>query len=113
MGDLAEATEVKEIVLTDRYTTDMLLMENVPGRFRRFLYAISPKPSKVIYLYNDPKVLKERKPNHPFEDLLRQEILFEEINRKLKPKQIKNEELDNTIKEVSEVVFEELLDNWK
>src|SRR3989344_3089886 len=90
--------KTKEIVLTDRYSTDLLLMKNVPEWEKRFLYAISPKPSKVIYLYNDIEVLHKRKPNHPFDDLQRQEKLFKKINSKLEPIKIKNEDLGETKK---------------
>jgi len=104
--------KTKEIVLTDRYSTDLLLMKNVPEWEKRFLYAISPKPSKVIYLYNDIEVLHKRKPNHPFDDLQRQEKLFKKINSKLEPIKIKNEDLGETKKIVSEIIFEQLLKSW-
>ena len=104
--------KTKDIVLTDRYSTDLMLMKNVPHWWKRYLYAISPKPSKVIYLYNDIKVLHKRKPGHPYDDLIRQEKLFEKINEKLKPIKIKNEDFEETKKTVSDIVFNEILKGW-
>ncbi|MBI5065264.1 hypothetical protein HZA97_03415 [Candidatus Woesearchaeota archaeon] len=82
-----------DIVLTDRYGSDMLLMKNVPMFLKNIYFSILPKPSLVFYVYTEINILHQRKPNHPFEDLQRQEKLFEEINRKINPIKIKNDDL--------------------
>ena len=102
----------KDIVITDRYATDILLMKNVPMWLKKILYFTIPKPTKIIYLYNDIDVLHIRKPNHPYDDLVRQESLFKEINKDLNPIQIKNEDIEKSKKQVCEIIFNELLKNW-
>ncbi|MBW3017478.1 nucleotidyltransferase family protein [Candidatus Woesearchaeota archaeon] len=100
----------RRLVITDRYASDMLLMANVPNWMRKFLYMFFPKPSKIIYLYNKPEILHKRKPEHPIEDMKRQEKLFKDILPKLKPKpvQIKSENIDKTLQKVAEAVIERL-----
>ncbi len=94
-----------DVVLTDRYGSDMLLMKNVPMFLKNIYFSILPKPSLVFYIYNDITVLHERKPNHPFEDLQRQERLFEEINKKIKPIKIKNDNLEESKRMILSEMF--------
>ncbi len=94
-----------EVIITDRYSTDMLLMEHVPMFFKKFLYSLLPKPTKTIYLYNSPEVLFKRKRDQPFYDLVRQEKLFNEMNRKINPTKIKSEAIGETKKKVLEAAF--------
>lgn len=90
-----------DFIITDRYTTDILLMNKVPMGFKKFLYFFMPKPEKIFYLYNDLTELKRRKPEHSIEDLKRQKRLFDDINKSLKPIKIKtitmNESVDKVI----------------
>ena len=93
-----------DIIITDRYTVDLLLMNKVPMKFKKFLYFFMPKSEKIFYLYNDLSELHRRKPEHSVEDLKRQKRLFEEINRSLKPIEIKtinmNESVDKVMKHI-------------
>jgi len=99
----------KKIVITDRYATDMLVMRHVPDAVRKVLYAILPKPTTTIYLYNDPKILNKRKPQHPIEDLYRQEKLYNNLINDLCVIQIKSESREQVIADVGSVTFQQLL----
>ncbi len=96
----------KEVVVVDRYATDMLLMKHANPKLKKILYSLFPKPSMVVYLYNDTDLLYSRKPNHPQGDLERQEKLFEEIipslNEVVKIKSLSEEQ---TLKATSSSVF--------
>jgi thymidylate kinase len=100
------------LVITDRYSTDLLLMKGVPKRLKRFIYFFIPKPTKLIYLYQDIEILNKRKPEHPKQDLVRQEKLFSKIlNKKImktKIVKIKNINLNKTINLCLENIFNEL-----
>lgn len=98
--------KTKEVVVTDRYSSDILLMANVPMFIKKILYFFLPKPTLTIYLYNRPEVLHKRKPDHPLDDLKRQEKLFEEINKKIRPVKIKSENVKETVEKVSKIIFE-------
>lgn len=100
----------KQIVVTDRYCTDILLMANVPMFFKKMLYSLFPKPSLTIYLWNKPEVLHSRKTAHPLDDLKRQEKIFADINKKVKPLAIKSEGIEKTTKQVAEAVFSEIFE---
>ncbi|MBN2421503.1 hypothetical protein JXB27_04455 [Candidatus Woesearchaeota archaeon] len=94
-----------QVVITDRYASDILLMANVPRWLKNFLYLFLPKPTSTIYLWNKPEVLHARKTAHPLDDLQRQEKIFAEIKNKVKYVTIKSEGIDKTTKEVAEKVF--------
>jgi thymidylate kinase len=102
--------KTKKIVITDRYLTDILLMANVPMFFKKFLYFFLPKPTKTIYLWNKAEILHKRKPDHSLEDLKRQEMLFSELNKKIKPLAIKSEKKEKTAEEVAEAVFAQIFE---
>jgi len=101
-----------EIVIVDRYATDLLLMKNVNNKLRKALYSIFPKPTMVFYLYNDPEVLYKRKPGHPAGDLERQEKLFDMILPGLgNLNKIKSESEEQTLDEVSNLLFPKFLNH--
>jgi len=104
------ARKKRNIVIADRYATDLLLMANVPFWIRKCLYSLFPKPTMIIYLYNTPEVLHKRKLSHPIEDLKRQEQIFSQILPKLKPKPItiKSETVEKTLNQVAEKVVKRL-----
>jgi len=99
--------KTKHLVMTDRYSSDMLLMVNVPDFMRKLLYFFLPKPTFTIYLWNKPEVLNKRK-QHPLKDLQRQEKLFAKINRKIKPVKIKSQKPDQTLAEAAKTIFKRL-----
>jgi len=102
----------KKLVITDRFATDFLIMKNVPSWLRKVLYILSPKPDAVIYLYNSPKVLYKRKPGHPAGDLERQEKLYTAVLRKVKKvHRVKSLNEKQTIRDVSEIIFNEIISN--
>lgn len=93
-----------EIVLTDRYSSDMLLMDNVPMFIKEALFAVFPKPALTFYLYNDIPILHKRR-GHPIEDLKRQENLFKEVNRKLGSVKVKTKSERDTLYKISDIVL--------
>lgn len=93
-----------EIVLTDRYSSDILLIDNVPMAIKKALFALFPKPDLLLYLYNDVQTLHKRR-GHSIEDLKRQEKLFREVNRKLDSVKIKTKSEKDTIDKISDVVL--------
>jgi thymidylate kinase len=101
--------KIKQIVITDRYSTDILLMANVPMLFKKIMYPFFPKPSLTVYLYNDPKILCRRKKGHPLEDLYRQKRIFSKINKKIKPWKIKSEEIDKIVEKISRKILNSLI----
>ena len=99
----------KKLVITDRFATDFLIMKNVPLWLRNLLYLLSPKPNAVIYLYNSPKALYRRKPDHPAGDLERQEKLYSMVLEQVeKVHRIKSLNEEQTIRAVSEIIFDEI-----
>ncbi|MBU0667074.1 MAG: hypothetical protein ABIC91_08985 [Nanoarchaeota archaeon] len=99
------------VVITDRYAFDLLLMDNVPLTLRKILYCLFPKPTLIIYLYNDLNVLHKRRPTHPILDLERQKKLFDGFQKTLNFVCVKTEDKQRTSENVSEIIFNYLLDN--
>lgn len=67
------------MVLSDRWFYDLITSPNASNKIVSFLIKLFPKPSLLIYLYNDVDVLRKRRPEHPKEDLERQLSRFEKI----------------------------------
>lgn len=84
------------LMISDRFTSDILLMPNVPRILKRALYFFLPKADKYVYIYNDVPVLSKRK-GHDREDLERQEKEFVWINNVLNSHKLKNEQLGKTV----------------
>lgn len=97
--------KIKQIILTDRYSTDILLMANVPFFLKSALHIFFPKPQKIIYLYHDLQVLKRRKKDHSLFDLKRQQKLFRKINKKIKPISVRNADIQKTFDKVARASF--------
>ena len=70
-----------KIIITDRYSSDILLMPNTPRILRRFLFTFLPKAKKYIYIYAEIKTLHSRRKDHDIADLKRQEKEFAWVNR--------------------------------
>jgi thymidylate kinase len=96
---------IKDIVIVDRFSSDILLMKDVPMFFKKMLYCFMPKATKCIYLYNRPEVLAKRK-EHPIEDLIRQEKLFEQVNHVLNPIKILSDVKEKTKADVLKAIME-------
>lgn len=96
------ASRKNDFVITDRYSTDILLMNKVPFGFKKFLYFFIPKPDKVIYVYNKISVLHKRKSDHPIKDLERQEKLYSKILKGTNAVKIKNDSIQKSMKQIME-----------
>lgn len=102
----------RNFVITDRYGSDIYLMENVPVIIRKSLLRLFPKPNLTFYLYNTPEVLHQRRPEESIEGLKRQLKLFGELETYLKPIKIKTDDPEK----MKEIIFQEtmayILHNW-
>lgn len=94
--------KTKQIVLTDRYSTDILLMKDVPSLLKNVLFLLFPRPTLTIYLYNHPQILHKRKPDHPLNDLYRQQKIFAKINKRIMPIKIKSDIIEKTFNKIGE-----------
>jgi len=102
--------KTKRVVITDRYSTDILLMANVPMCFKIILHSFFPKPTQTIYLWNKPSILHKRKLDHPLEDLERQKKIFSDINKTIKPIAIKTENIKQTTEDIAEIIFNQIFE---
>ncbi len=102
----------QHFVITDRYGSDIFLMENVPLVVRNVLLRLFPKPNLTFYLYNTPEILHQRRPEESIEGLKRQLKLFGELEKYLKPIKIKTDNQE----EMNKIIFQEtmtyILHNW-
>ena len=96
------------IVITDRYCTDIMLMKHVPFIMKKALLHLFPKPTISIYLYNTPETLHQRRPKEPIEELKRQMDIFEQFRYSLK---LRTSDKKTEI-EAKEFVMKWLLRNW-
>ncbi|PIN73324.1 hypothetical protein COV20_03780 [Candidatus Woesearchaeota archaeon CG10_big_fil_rev_8_21_14_0_10_45_16] len=99
-------------VITDRYCSDIFLMDNVPLWFRSFLLHLFPKPSITFYLYNDVEILMKRRPKESPAGLQRQMVLFKELNKYLKPIAIKTENQKKDLENAATELWRFILHNW-
>jgi thymidylate kinase len=90
------------IVVTDRYCSDILLMNHVPFIFKKILMFPFPKPTLTFYLYNDPQVLYERKYDQSPKELARQMKLFGHLVKSFKAISIRTESKENNFNEIGE-----------
>ena len=102
----------QHIVITDRYCSDIYLMKHVQKGIRSFLFNLFPKPTITFYLYNNPELLRQRRPQESVEGLQRQLALFQELQPKLKAIPIKTDDYNQTKEKVIVEVNRYLLRNW-
>jgi len=95
---------LNNFVLADRAYIDVIVSPNSNAKLAEFLYKILPKPSKVIFLYNDIQVLMMRRKEHPAEDLKRQ---LEEYKKhtNLYYASVKTESKTKSIEEILKLIF--------
>ena len=74
----------RQIVLTDRYYSDILLMKNVPWGFKKFICSFFPSPTISILLYNTPDILHQRRLEESIFELQRQLDLFHKSSYSLR-----------------------------
>jgi thymidylate kinase len=101
----------KKIILSDRYCSDIFLMENVPLLVRKLLLSIFPKPQLTFYVYNSPEILHQRK-GHNLENLFWQLKNFEILNKKMGAISIKNDIKEKTILQINHKTISWLLTRW-
>ncbi len=104
-------------VITDRYTSDLLLMEHVPVRLKKFLASFFPLPTITFYVYQDAEVLHERRPAESLEGLQKQLRQFEEIRQRMGALgsitiRIRTEDKEQSARQVQERVMEYAYRNW-
>lgn len=102
----------KHIIITDRYGSDIFLMEHVPLLFRKFLLRLFPKPTMTFYLYNSPEILHQRRPEESIPGLEQQLRLFQALEGYLKPIKIKTDDEKATSQKVIQEVMAHLFHNW-
>ncbi len=99
----------KGIVVTDRYGSDILLMEHVPLWLKRILLFPFPKPTLCFYLYNDPKLLYERRKQQSPQELERQMSLFSHLVGKFSAISIRTTSQEKDMAFIEEKVFEYMM----
>ena len=82
----------KNIVITDRYCSDITLMKHVPLSFKKILLKLFPKPTISVFLYNEPETLHQRRPEEPVKELERQMNIFNKFRYSLRLKTTNKEE---------------------
>lgn len=102
----------RQIVITDRYFSDILLMDNVPFFFKKFLFSFFPKPNLTFYLYNSPEELHARRPEESIEGLKRQMYFFDKVNKRLNSMQIKTSDKSKDFERVASIVMAYLYQGW-
>ncbi|HLC96367.1 MAG TPA: hypothetical protein VJH97_03535 [Candidatus Nanoarchaeia archaeon] len=99
------------IVITDRYVSDIFLMQHVPYAMRRLLLFFFPKPNLTFYLYNTPDVLLKRRA-HDSINLKYQLDNFRILNKILHAKEIKTTDIKSTADTITQESLEWLACNW-
>ena len=102
----------KSIVITDRYCSDIILMNNVPLWFKKILLLPFPKPTLTFYLYNSPETLYQRRPEESIAGLKTQMFFFEKLNTSLKPISLLTTDKDKDLEFVVKEVMTYLYKNW-
>lgn len=102
----------RKVVITDRYCSDLFLMENVPLFIKQGILKLFPKPTLIFYLYQTPEVLRQRRPEETKEELERQLNLFEKMKKELKMREILSEDLEQDSLLLKKIVFAKMLREW-
>lgn len=100
----------KNLVITDRYYSDILLMKHVPWGGKKLLGIFFPKPTISILLYNTPEILHQRRPEESIPELERQLDLFDKSKYSLKVCTTNEKEDQDT---VIAFVANRLVYNWE
>ncbi len=93
-----------DYVITDRYSTDILLMNKVSEWMKSFLFRLFPKPTKIFYIYSSINVLHRRKPEHSVQDLKRQKKIFAKIIRITNAEKIKNDSIYESTENIENIL---------
>jgi thymidylate kinase len=101
-----------KIVITDRYCTDLMLMQYVPVWFKKIMIFFFPRPTLTFYLYNTPEVLYARREEESVEELERQLGLFLVLEHMIKPIKIKTTDQKKNQEEVFALVMSFIYKEW-
>lgn len=96
----------KFLIISDRYSSDLLLSKKVPNFIKIIIYKLFPNPTKIIFLNVPIRILLLRKKEDHINELKRQKKIFDIINLNKKIINIKNINLEKTI---TKIIEEELL----
>ncbi|MBI2573120.1 hypothetical protein HYV86_04635 [Candidatus Woesearchaeota archaeon] len=99
----------KQIVITDRYASDIFVMPHVPLWEKKILLWFVPKPTLTFYLYNDASVLFERRKQQSVAELERQMKLYSVLVRKFEGISIKTTDVDTDFATMEKAVWEYFL----
>ncbi len=99
------------IVISDRYCSDIFLMENVPFFVRKGLLMLFARPDLTFYLYNSVEVLHERR-GHDIENLRWQMKNFGLLRKRFDSVDIITINKKQTLEDLGNITLEWLLHNW-
>lgn len=85
-------------------------MKHVPFWLKSFFLSLFPRPTLSIYLYNDPEVLHQRRPEESIPELKRQMTIFSQFEYSLKVK-TNDQEMNNEI--IKNYLLISLMRNWR
>jgi len=94
-----------KLVITDRWFYDLITSPNASKGITKLLSRLLPKPTIVVYVYNDLEVLHARRPEIPVEVLEEQLKSFEEISE-LFDVRVKSDSKEKALEEVTEAILE-------
>jgi len=102
----------KKIVITDRYCTDLFLMQHVPLWLKKGLLCFFPRPTATFYLSNTADELHSRREEESIGELRRQLALFEKLQPILKTNNIITEDKKITEQTICKQVTDLLYREW-
>ncbi len=89
------------IVICDRYSSDLYLMDKVAPVVRKFLLCLFPKPARTFYLHNTVEVLHKRK-GRSVENLQWQMKQFAILNKRYAAIAINTDSEEKTLQQIIE-----------
>ncbi len=102
----------KKTVITDRYCTDLFLMQHVPLWIKKGLLRFFPHPTITFYLSNTAQELHSRREEESIPELERQLALFKQLQDLLKTESIVTGNKQATQQQVCHRVMEMVYQHW-
>jgi len=96
-----------KLVVTDRWFYDLITSPNASKRLTRILIKFLPKPTLVVYVYNDPDVLVERRRGLSRE-LIESQLRDFELIKNLFDLRVKSDSRERALEEVMNAIVERL-----
>jgi len=97
-----------EVVITDRYIYDFLIINKFLNRcswFREFIIWLIPSPDLLVCLYNNPDIILKRKKGNSNEETMRQNKIFLSLEQHVHS--FKKFKTDGTLEEITDKIFME------